>query len=258
MEDGILGDLLGDLTRCYEWPKAIAVTGALGSGKTEFVLNLAKGLKKNDKNVTIADADIINPYFCIRQITEPLEREGFSILNPPETAKWSDMSVINPQIGNAVVGHADHLIIDVGGDAGGVMALKQFELDIQSAGYKLLLIVNAYRPKTAAPAGIVKMARRMEALCGLSVGALISNSHLMENTSAEDVARGLDVVLEAGDAMNLPVLYATVTDDLYEATTRAEKIERMENIQKIGERHVPLWPLIRFMKRPWEGSEMWS
>ena len=94
MEDG----LLGDITRCHKWPRTIAVTGALGSGKTEFALNLARGLKKNGRHVVIADADIINPYFCIRQITESLEQEGFTILTPPENAKWSDMSVINPSI----------------------------------------------------------------------------------------------------------------------------------------------------------------
>jgi hypothetical protein len=243
MEDGILGDL----ALCYEWPKTIAVTGALGSGKTEFVLNLAKGLKKNGKNVTIADADIINPYFCIRQITEPLEKEGFSILNPPETAKWSDMSVINPSIGNAIVGKADHLILDVGGDASGVMALTQFAPDIESVGYRLLLVVNAYRPKTATIEGIVQMAMRMEALCGLSVDSLVSNSHLMEDTRAEDVVQGLDTVLEAGRRMNLPVLYATATPELYEETKFL-----------MGGCHIPLWPLNRFMKRPWEGSEMWS
>jgi hypothetical protein len=248
MEDGILGSL----ALCYKWPKTIAVTGALGSGKTEFVLNLARGLKENDKNVTIADADIINPYFCIRQITEPLEQEGFSILNPPETAKWSDMSVINPSIGNAIVGKADHLILDVGGDAGGVMALTQFEPDIQSVGYRLLLIVNAYRPKTATLRGIARMAARMEALCGLTVNALVSNSHLMEDTRAEDVVRGLDTVLEAGRNMNLPVLYATVIPELYEETKSLMAKSPMQGYE------VPLWPLTRFMKRPWEGSEMWS
>lgn len=248
MEPAIMGDdILGDLALRYEWPKAIAVTGALGSGKTEFVLNLARGLKKNGKNVTIADADIINPYFCIRQITDSLEQEGFSILIPPEAAKWSDMSVINPSIGNAIVGHADHLILDVGGDAGGVMALKQFEPDIRSAGYRLLLIVNAFRPKTSTPEGIEQMAVRMEALGGLEVGALISNSHLMEDTSASDVLQGLEVVLEAGRKMNLPVLYATVLPELY---------RQVASMHQNSE--VPLWPLIRFMKRPWEGSEMWS
>lgn len=243
MEDGILGDL----ALHYEWPKAIAVTGALGSGKTEFVLNLARGLKQNGKNVTIADADIINPYFCIRQITETLESEGFSILNPPESAKWSDMSVINPSIGNAIIGASDHLILDVGGDAGGVMALKQFEPDILAVGYKLLLIVNAYRPQTSTPEGVARMAMRMEALCGLEVGALVSNSHLMEDTKPADIVQGLDMVLEAGRNMNLPVLYAAALPEHYEETKAL-----MEGYD------IPLWPLTRFMKRPWEGSEMWS
>ena len=243
MEDGILGDLV----RLYEWPKAIAVTGALGSGKTEFVLNLARGLKQSGKDVTIADADIINPYFCIRQITETLEQEGFSILNPPESAKWSDMSIINPRIGNALVGESQHLLLDVGGDAGGVMALKQFELDIQTAGYKLLLVVNPYRPKTSTPEGVAQMALRMEALGGLDVGGLICNAHLMEDTTPEDIVQGLEVVLEAGEKMNLPVLYATVLPEHFEAAKTL-----------LGENATPVWPLTRFMQRPWEGAEMWS
>jgi len=246
MEDGILADII----RTHEWPRTIAVTGALGSGKTEFVLNLARGLKQNGKNVVIADADIINPYFCIRQITQTLEQEGFSVLNPPENAKWSDMALINASIGNAIAGTAaglsDHLIIDVGGDAGGVMALKQFELDILSVSHELILIVNTYRPKTSTHEGVKRMATRMEALCGLKVGSLVSNSHLMDSTTAEDVAKGLDVVQEAGVDMNLPVICATVVPELYEKTRGLLKDR------------VPVWPLTRFMKRPWEGSEMWS
>ena len=93
----------------------------------------------------------------------------------------------------------------------------------------------------------MRMAERMEALCGLEVGALISNSHLMEDTCPSDIVRGLDVVLDAGRRMNLPVLYATVLPELYNAV----------NVLLEGY-EVPLWPLERFMKRPWEGSEMWS
>jgi len=246
MEDAIIGDII----RTHKWPRTIAVTGALGSGKTEFVLNLAGGLKKNCQKVVIADADIINPYFCIRQITKTLEQEGFSILNPPENAKWSDMSVINASIGKSIAetsaGLTDHLIIDVGGDAGGVKALKQFEPDILSVSHELILIVNAYRPKTSTPLGVERMAARMEALCGLKVAALVSNSHIMEPTTAEDVVRGLDVVLAAGENMNLPVLYATVVPELY-----GEVLVLLKD-------SVPVWPLVRYMKRPWEGSEMWS
>jgi len=244
MEDGILNDVV----RAREWPRTIAVTGALGSGKTEFVLNLARGLKKNGRRVIIADADIINPYFCIRQISKTLEQEGFTVMTPPENVKWSDMSVINPSIGAAIASAAlsDHMIIDVGGDAVGVMALKQFEPDILSTKHLLILVVNAYRPKTSTPLGVRKMAAQMETLCGIKIGALVSNSHIMEATAAEDVARGLDVVLEAGESMNLPVLCATVVPELYDETSSLLK------------NRVPVWPISRFMKGPWEGSEMWS
>jgi len=126
------------------------------------------------------------------------------------------------------------------------MALKQFELDILSVSHELILIVNAYRPKTSTPEGVRHMATRMEALCGLKVGSLVSNSHLMEPTTAEDVVRGLDVVLEAGEDMKAPVICATVVHELYEKTRGLLKDR------------VPVWPLTRFMKRPWEGSEMWS
>ncbi|GHS95238.1 hypothetical protein AGMMS50276_10060 [Synergistales bacterium] len=251
--DGELDDIadikdctLKALVKLYRWPKVIAVTGALGSGKTEFVLNLARGLKASDKSVSIADADIINPYFCIRQITEALEKEGFSVLNPPENAKWSDMSIINHKIGEAVVGKSDNVLLDIGGDAGGVMALKQFEPLIHEWGYELILVVNAFRPKTSTPEGIFEMATRMEALSDLKVTALISNSHLMEDTRSGDIAQGLETVLLAGKNMNLPVLYATVMPKFY------------AQLKKLTGDKVPLWPMTRFMKRPWEGSEMWS
>ena len=174
------GRTLADMAGLYDWPRVVAVTGALGSGKTEFVPNLARGLKEAGERVTIADADIINPYFCIRQVSDQLEREGFTVLNPPEAAKWSDMSVLNPSIARAIVDEGARLILDIGGDAVGVRALTQFAQDLIRAGYRLLLVVNAFRPATGSPEAIARMRIKMESLCGLEVGGLIVNCHLME------------------------------------------------------------------------------
>ena len=85
-----------ELMERYEWPKAVAVTGALGSGKTEWVLNLALGMKMLGEQVTIADADIINPYFCIRQVVNSLEEKGFKVMEAEltEVLRQSGESVI--------------------------------------------------------------------------------------------------------------------------------------------------------------------
>ena len=237
----------GSLTDLYQGPKVLAVTGALGSGKTEFALNMANVLKQRGENVVLADADIINPYFCIRQVSLILEKEGFTVLTPPDAAKWSDMSVLNPAISKAIVDDTRRLILDVGGDAVGVRALIQFAPDLLKVGYLLLLIVNAFRPATNTPDRIVAMGRKMEALCGLKVGALVSNCHLMERTTPESVAEGLDVVLEGGKQMGLPVLCATVMPELLEGSRPL-----------LEPKGVPIWPLKRFMRRPWEGESMWT
>lgn len=93
------------------------------------------------------------------------------------------------------------------------------------------------------------MLRRMEAICGLSVGALVSNSHLMDTTTAEDAIAGLKSVCRAAHALELPVLYGGVSRTLL---GEAEKLRRREGIS------VPLWPLSRYMMLPWEEGAMWS
>ncbi|OON87788.1 hypothetical protein RAH42_05660 [Pyramidobacter sp. YE332] len=238
--------LFKDLIQRYEWPKAIAVTGALGSGKTEWVLNLALGLKTTEEKVTIADADIINPYFCIRQVVTALEKKGFTVLTAPGQAKWADMPVVSAEVDWAL-SSPGKLMIDIGGDAEGALALKQFQKRIIQAGYLLVLVVNAFRPQTCTVEKIELMCRRMEEICGLKVGALISNSHLMNETTVETVTEGYQLVQNAARRMGLPLLYVGTSPELYDDTVRALAGER-----------VPVWPVSRYMLLPWEPGAIWA
>ena len=237
------------LTEKYDWARTIAVTGALGSGKSEWVLNLAMGLKQCGHSVTIADVDIINPYFCIRQVVEQLEAEGFNILLPPADGKWSDMSLISPKIAAALSDDSRKLLLDVGGDASGVLALKQFEPEIKKSSYLLILVVNAFRPLTSTPEKIGVMARRMEDICNLKVGALVCNSHLMSETTPDDVLNGIKITEKAAEKLSLPMLYATALDSLH--------LEVSKELNDVNSK-VTLWPLKRYLKLPWEGSDLWT
>ena len=235
-----------ELMERYEWPKAVAVTGALGSGKTEWVLNLALGLKSLDEQVTIADADIINPYFCIRQVVNSLEEKGFKVLTAPGQAKWADMPVVSAEVDWAL-SSPGKLLLDIGGDAEGALALKQFQKRIIDAGYLLILVVNAYRPQTSSIERIDLMRRRMEEICGLKVGALVSNSHLMHETTPQVVCDGYELVQRAADRMGLPLLYAGTSPAIYDET-----VEIMKN------EPVPVWPVSRYMLLPWEPGAIWA
>ncbi len=237
---------VGELMGRYRWPKAVAVTGALGSGKTEWVLNLALGLKTMGEQVTIADADIINPYFCIRQVVNSLEEKGFKVLTAPGQAKWADMPVVSAEVDWAL-SSPGRLMLDIGGDAEGALALKQFQNRIVQAGYLLILVVNAYRPQTMSVEKIDLMRRRMEEICGLKVGALVSNSHLMHETTPETVRDGYMLVRDAAERMGLPLLYAGAPPAIYDETAELMKDEP-----------VPVWPLSRYMLLPWEPGAVWA
>lgn len=230
-----------------KWPKTLAVTGALGSGKTEWVLNMALGFRACGDEVTVADVDIINPYFCVRQVADTLRKEGFRILTPPESTRWSDMPIITPEVSWALKAPGGRLLIDVGGDAAGGRALKQFSALMREAGFLLVLVVNPFRPSTRDTEGVLELVKGIEGVSELRVGALVANPHLMDQTTAEELLWGYRQVCTAGEALGLEVLYGTVTPLLASQT---------ETLQK--DSPVELWPLVRRMMLPWEEGYMWT
>ncbi len=230
-----------------EWPKDLAVTGALSSGKTEWVLNMAMAFQGCGEEVTVADVDIINPYFCVRQVADSLREEGFHILTPPESTRWSDMPVISPQVSWALKDPRGRLLIDVGGDAAVGQALKQFSLQMKGSGYLLILVVNPFRPGSRETAGILDLMKGMERISELQVGALVANPHLMDQTTAEDLLWGYRQVFDAGKTLGIEVLYGTVPPHL---------MSRRETLRK--ESPIELWPMVRHMMLPWEDGYMWT
>ena len=76
------------LLKDKKWNHVIAVTGALGSGKTELTMSLASAMAVNGVSVVLADMDIINPYFCLRALAGDIIKENLSVLAPPGDLKW--------------------------------------------------------------------------------------------------------------------------------------------------------------------------
>ncbi|MFA0888842.1 MAG: hypothetical protein ACC613_07090 [Synergistales bacterium] len=228
----------------FPWQKVVAVVGALGSGKSEWLLNLANAFLANEENVTVADVDIINPYFCIREISVLLKRMGLSVILPFRGTQWSDLPSISPEVDRAFDAPG-RLLIDIGGDPRGAMALTQFAPRMEQTGYSLVAIVNAFRPQTSTVEGIEAMIRSIERVSGLQVSAIISNSHYMSDTTVDDVLEGYGTAREAAAKMNLPIIFVGVPEGAMEEAERRFKGEK-----------VSLWPVSRYILLPWERGGM--
>ena len=128
------------------------ICGHYGCGKTNLALNLALTLRRKGEKVTVADLDIVNPYFRTADYKEVLEKQGVRVICPHSAGTTIDAPQINAEIFSIFDRPEGHVVIDVGGDDAGAAALGRFKRQIEAAGgCEMLYVVNRYRMKRRFP-----------------------------------------------------------------------------------------------------------
>ena len=100
--------------------------GHYGSGKTNIAINYALRLKKYEKNVSIADLDIVNPYFRTKDSIEILSDNGIKLISSEYANTNVDLPALPPEIYSVVENSDTFAVIDVGGDDRGALALGRY------------------------------------------------------------------------------------------------------------------------------------
>lgn len=182
-------------------------TGHFGSGKTEISINYALNLAKQGKKVTLVDIDIVNAYFCSRDIKESLESQGVRVIaaNP----HWSnaELMVVPPEVMSAFNDKSHEVVIDVGGDDMGAVVLGQYNRFFQEESYDMLFVVNTTRPFTSDKQGVEEYIASIERASRLKVSHLVSNTNLSYETEVEHILKGDKEVLELSKKLNIPYKY---------------------------------------------------
>ena len=124
--------------------------GHYGSGKTNIAVNLAMTLSKAHPRVTIADLDIVNPYFRSKDSARSFEDAGIRLI----CSEYANTNVDIPALPQDIYAITDdksmYCILDVGGDERGALALGRIAPSIREEGdYEMLYVINRFRPLTA-------------------------------------------------------------------------------------------------------------
>ena len=106
------------------------------------------------------------------------------------------------------------MVLDVGGDDLGAKVLASLRDVFDPAAAEVLVVVNANRPFTEDVDGALKTLRKIEAASGLSVTGLVSNTHLMDETTIGTIVEGYEMTEELSRAVGLPVRFAAAEGDL--------------------------------------------
>jgi hypothetical protein len=195
--------------------KRIILVGNYGSGKTEISVNLALEMRSKGYAVTIADLDVVNPYFRCRDKQTEMTWRGIRVVMPEGDRQFADLPIIVPEIKGMLQNDADDApvaIFDVGGNDVGARVLSAMRSALGSRPYSLLLVVNTSRPFTSTVEGCLDMKAAIEKMSGLEVTGLIANTHLMEHTTLDVIREGFNIVREVSAAAEVPIAFVTVAE----------------------------------------------
>jgi energy-coupling factor transporter ATP-binding protein EcfA2 len=196
--------------------RVLLLCGHYGSGKTNIAVNLAQKIKREYPTVTLADLDIVNPYFRSKDSAIELEEAGIRLI----CSKYANSNVDIPALPPDLYGLTDdrrmRAIIDVGGDDRGALVLGRIAPAILSEDdYEMLMVINCYRPLTRDAASTIEVMREIEYASGIRFTALINNSNLGVETTAEDVLSSMSYANEVAAMSNLPIVMTTADEKLY-------------------------------------------
>ena len=195
--------------------RLVLFAGHYGSGKTNIAVNMAIDLKKEDKNVVIADLDIVNPYYRTKDSEEELKAAGIPLISSEYANSNVDVPAL-PQALYSLVDQKDRYgIMDIGGDDRGALALGRYAPAIlEESNYEMLLVINKYRPLTPDTASTLEVMREIEAAGGIPFTGIVNNSNLGRETTPGDVIASDAYAKDIAAATGLPIRMTTVKAEI--------------------------------------------
>ena len=191
------------------------ITGHYGSGKTEFAVNYVKKLRESvDGRVAIADLDIVNVYFRSREKKEELEEKGIQVIASNLDTAVADVPAVSGAMTMPVINKEYQYVVDLGGNDVGTLVLGRIKPLLDRAEADFFMVVNAYRPNTSTPEGIIEQMENLEYAAGLKVTGFINNTNLVRETTAECLLHGDEVLKEVTKRTGVPVKYVSYVKDV--------------------------------------------
>ena len=212
------------------------ITGHYGTGKTEFAVNLALHMASRGQTVSLADLDIVNPYFRSRERRDLLSEHGIRLIASSQACTDADVPSLPAEL-NAILDDRQITgILDIGGDRVGARVLARYRPRIIGEDYQLLYVLNANRPEVRDVGSAIDYLRAIESVTGLVCFGIVNNTHLCGETTADDVRKGAALAQAVSQETGIPIVCHVAHEALAPELTDLS----------------PLFPIAIRMKKPWE------
>ena len=204
----------------FNFKRISVLAGHYGSGKTNIAVNFALHRKGNENDITIADLDIVNPYYRTKDSADMLSKQGITLVSSEYANTNVDVPALPAAIYDSVVDGSRGLVIDVGGDDRGAYALGRFADAIKEEGdYRMALVLNRYRPLTSTVEGMLEIIGEIETAAGIKFNCIVNNSNIGPETTKETVLESLAFAESVSLATGLPIWLHTAEKSVADEIT---------------------------------------
>lgn len=229
------------------------LVGHAGTGKTNAALGLALAEAAAGHTVTLADLDVVNPYFRSSDYPQLLADANVRLIAPVLARTTLDTPSLSGELDAAIgLTAADpnaRLIIDVGGDDDGATTIGRWAGMLSSANARVLYVVSAFRALTQTPTEAAAMLPDIEDHAHLKADAVLNTSNLGDETTLDHVRHGRAFAQEVARLCNIPLAATIVPQVAAGGADIKHVIEALTEGEPTAE---PILLMPRLVRTPWD------
>ena len=211
--------------------------GHYGSGKTNVAVNYALKLAGEGKSVSLADLDIVNPYFRSKDSEKALHDAGVRLISSSYANSNVDVPALPAEAYAITADKEKHAVVDVGGDDRGALALGRYVPDIVAENdYEMIFVINRFRPLTRNADEALSVMREIEDAAKLRFTGMCNNSNVGELTTAQDVLSSMEYAEEISRRAGIPIRFTSVHHTL------SDELSSVKN----------LFPIRLYVRQTWK------
>lgn len=213
----------------------LILSGHYGSGKTETAINMAiTSREMSELPITLADLDIINPYFRSREKADFLNRKGIRLVAGSIKDSLSGVPALSGEIQAHLSQPKGILILDTGGDPEGVRLLGRYKDELvqlrKSEKLTHLFVFNPFRPETPTAEKGKELLLRIEESSGTKIDGIVCNGHFLKDTEQVDISSAWKITEELSQLTAIPPAICNVPPHLLPPEEIPREIIRSINL----------------------------
>ena len=192
------------------------LSGHYGSGKTNIAVNMALDLKRNFEKVTIADMDIVNPYFRTKDSEDELKKAGVKLIASHFAGSNVDLPSLPQEMYSMMDDKESKCILDIGGDERGALVLGRYApLILEENNYDMFFVANFCRPLTPDAESALEVMREIEWAGKIKFTGIINNTNIGEETTPEVVLSSIPKAESLSAMSGVPIVFTSVSARLF-------------------------------------------